>query len=307
MPIVTKNQANQARPARRVSDNFVNGRRQKDPVRDAYFFPEFWAVRAGAIKVSADGTSVTTHTPTTPLLPAREKPVSHPSTPTETHDPIPPAFKRFLRQYAWPKESHPKAYRTPEAWNRTSDWMQGVYHLHVAHAHGPVHAFTIRLRDDVEALARSQPSAASWLLKRLSRELSSILPQPLHLAFRLENADQAFTSDRVSTGLHVHGIIVCPQDLIEDVRKAFRRAAGEWTKARQHQAHTRPDPDLGWMSYGAKDAPFTRRKSTRLPAYLRAVTGGFNGKPCACTQALNAAARQLYTGDRIEVLARLKS
>ena len=131
--------------------------------------------------------------------------------------------------------------------------MRSLY-LHRAIASGgPVAAFSLRLRHDVEQQAREQPSAASWLLKRVRREVHAILKRDVPVWFVIE---QDYGRAR---GMHLHGELAVTQEELPAARKALRLAAGQWLFARQHQAHTRLSPDEGWIAYVLKDAVQTRK------------------------------------------------
>ena len=111
-------------------------------------------------------------------------------------------------------------------------------------------------------------------------------------------------------GLHLHGELSASIDEAEAVRKALRLAGGEWKKTRQHQAHTKVDPDAGWIGYVLKDDVWTRGANSKSKlAHIRglAESRGFSGDNYAATRDLTAAAIALYAEDRATVLSQRAS
>lgn len=240
-------------------------KRLKNPWRDGQFFLDLWAARHAAGHAEKAGTSVTSPSHPTPHLPTK--------------------FQRFLKHYQEPLAG--KLKRTPAEWRDVSPWLRTTYFHHAAHNLGTVHAFTLRLRHDVEEKARAQFSAASWLQKRLVNALSAALGRPVDFWFVLENG-------RTGRDLHLHGELVVGIEQVETARKALRLAAGEWTTTRQHQAHTRLNPDEAWVGYVMKAAPYTNAKS---PARHQRQ---FDGENHAATHGIRSRAQVLYTADRRE-------
>jgi len=249
--------------------NFGTTRRRKSPWRDGQFFEALWASRHSDASAGLAGTSVTN--------------------PTSLPPPIPPKFQRYLKRYQEPLAG--KLKRTPAEWRDVGPWLRTTYWHHAARDLGTTHAFTLQLRHDVEELARNQPSAASWLQKRIGRALSSALGRRVDHWLILENV-------RTGRGLHLHGELVVSADEVVAARKALRKAAGEWLTVRQHQAHTQLDPDEAWIGYVMKANMWTNGRDA-----ITKTSRGFSGENHAATQGIRSAAGNLYRSDRANVLA----
>jgi len=264
----------------------VNGKRSKNTWRDAYFFPALQAVRDSRAMGAAGRASVTTYSPTASHTPT---PYTCSATANTIPSTLPSTYSRFLRRYGGDPSSWPRKHRTPAEWRDLSVMFKAIYWHHAAASLGTVHAFTLNLRPDVEVLIRKRPSAANEMLRRISRELAKTFPgHESAFWFALETTDHR--------RLHLHGEIVT--DDPELARKALRLAGGEWEETRQHQAHTRAEPDEGWVSYAL--TLFGLHRKHRLLA-----SRGFNGNPFACTRNLTRLAETLYSADRAEVLLAL--
>jgi hypothetical protein len=174
--------------------------------------------------------------------------------------------------------------------------MQALYWLHACEELGLPQAFSLNLRDDVEARARQQKSAASYLQKKIAAEFRKTFGRAVDFWFVLENAPPDATGRR---HLHMHGEIVVGPTEVAQARAAMRRAAGEWKVARQHQAHTKPLPDEAWVGYCMKE---NARHNERYGIFSAAR--GFSGKHYAVTTDLSALAKKLYGADRDLVLRR---
>lgn len=266
--------------------NFGNRRNIKDAWRDAWFFPHLLASRQAAAMGATARASVKTVSHSTPLPPQSPQPQASPINLPSSLDA--PVFRRFLRTYSAPAEALLRRYRAPAPWRDLSPWCATYYRHVAAQELGTAHAFTLNLSDAVEAKARLQPSAASWLLKRIARELRIALPdRDPAIWFVLEETDRR--------RLHLHGEIVTADP--ERARKALRKAAGEWEHARQHQAHTKAEPDSGWLGYALK--LIGKYRNGRY-----AASRGFSGEPTASTQNLSRKAKRLYELDRTRILGR---
>lgn len=252
-------------------DNLGKRGRPKNSTRAAIFFPELWAARHVNRIASTGMTSVTIPTP-----------------------PLPPKFRSFLK--AIPRVQLHK-WRTPAEWRDCCLWLEATYWHLAADEEGYPHAFSLRLRSDIEAIARQQPSAASYLQKRIASELRKNFELPVNFWFVLERALDPVSGNR---HLHLHGEVVVSAADAPKARYAFRRAAGEWEVARQHQADTRPLPDEGWVGYVLKDSIWNDRRS---PA---AGGRGFSGEHFAATVGLRSAAKIIYCADRALVMSNPK-
>ncbi|MCC6736511.1 MAG: hypothetical protein IT534_10360 [Bauldia sp.] len=150
-----------------------------------------------------------------------------------------------------------RRYRRPASWVDVSDPLRLLCYFEALRSKGTVFAFSLRLRHDIEALARSQPVPIHWLQRRVAHHLKVQLGRTVDFFFVLEEADDQ------SRALHLHGVLGVTDNEIARARKALRTAAGEWAEARQHQCQTTPNPDAGWITYLSKThvwhRPFVRR------------------------------------------------
>jgi hypothetical protein len=150
-------------------------------------------------------------------------------------------------------------YRTPAEWRDTSDQLKVLYRHLALGNFGRVHSFSLNLRPDIENLARTKSSVAGWFRERIAHYLEEELDRKPQFHLVMEEAEHR--------RLHLHGEIECTDDEAASVRRAFRRAGGEWDEVRQHQAHTESDPDQGWASYISKDLWRIRFTRDFLPRY----------------------------------------
>jgi len=275
------------------SDRNGNGKRFPNYQRDAHFFPAFRAVREAAVMAAFRTSSVTMPLPSSISLPWYDgSPISQPKNVESQPSLIPLAFEKFIASKTTARESQMIASRTPAVWRDLTPWMQMLYRHFAAGQLGTLYNLTLNLDVRIEALARVQTSAAAWLQKRMARELRKALPGEQPTFF--------FVVEQVNgyRHMHLHGEIVTGN--VEAARKALRLAAGEWTRARQHQAHTKLDPNAGWVSYAAKDNIYNGRNN--LP-----IQRNFCGDAEASTHNLTRAAQDLYDADRQKVLQDLRA
>jgi hypothetical protein len=94
--------------------------------------------------------------------------------------------------------------------------------------------------------------------------------------------------------LHLHGVVAATEEEAPIVRAALRRAAGEWSRTRQHQAHAQPLQDDGWATYLGKGAikhsQLLRERYTSGTKWAATVAGSW----IAATNALRTCAGGLY-------------
>ncbi|NNM72719.1 hypothetical protein [Enterovirga aerilata] len=158
---------------------------------------------------------------------------------------------------------------------------------------GPVIGFSLNLSPEIEALARSQASPLDWLHRRVRRELKAALGPSVPFLMAIEETDDH------RRRLHLHGVLQLDLTTTrpEIITGAFRRAGGEWPKARQHQVKLTPSPDAGWISYALKDAwkttPFMRRMLATSTLRVR-----FRGDVLSATADVWRAARLSYSVGR---------
>lgn len=293
----------------RSVDNFVKKSRPKSSMRDAHFWPYFQELRqsrqtpvpaetsvivGGSYKPSYEdtrtGNTAPSHSPLLKRIEAQlvaEKAKRAPA-------PKPSRLDRTVRGLQQPIETHLHKWDTPAQWRDLTIRFKVVY-LHDAGSRaGVTHAFSLNLRPDVEELAREQPSAASWLHKRIQLELKKAYGRKVDCWLVLEAAQSM-------KRLHIHGEVILPAQDATLARKALRRAAGEWKQVRQHQCHTSDNPDDGWVSYALKDLAWNSARSRNAPFR------GFSGEPYAASRVLRQSAQADYGADRAKVVARLKA
>jgi hypothetical protein len=216
-------------------------------------------------------------------------------------------FERRSKQEPWwlrlnggePLPKPARQFRTPADWRDVSDTLH-IHYLHLAlETLGPVHGFTLRLDDAVEAQAAAQPDALGWLGRRIARRLQAALGRSVQCYCVLEQDDRR--------KLHVHGEmgvtdpngIAVKRDRAK-ARKALRLAGGEWPTLRQFQARVPTEaPDSGWSGYLAKDFAFF---GPIVRPWLNTVGSsyapGFSGDQISRTKILGALAESIYNEHR---------
>ena len=182
-----------------------------------------------------------------------------------------------------------RKHRTPARWRDACDPLKASYFHKALETIGPVHAFTANLSKEIEAEALSQKNPIDWLRRRISRNLRLALGRGVDFWIVAEEAD-----DR---RFHLHGELGIADTEAKNARGAIRKACGLWENTRQHQVHTKPDPDSGWTEYVIKDAykasGIARQRFGNTSQSVR-----FHGGVITRTQKLGAAAENLYAKDR---------
>lgn len=307
IPIDTVKEANDNEPQQVA--NFGKRHHPKFGMRDAHFFPYFQELRQERLAAVSLETSVTERgaykpayadtltgnhgTSHSPLLKKMEA-LAAAQKAARAPSPKPSKLDRSVRERQQPVNTHLHQWKVPAPWRDLTFWFQAV-HLHDAGSRlGTVHSFSLNLRPDIEKLARKQPSAASWLHKRIQLELKAAYGRKVECWFVIEAAQSL-------KRLHVHGEVILPDMDATLARKALRKAGGEWAQVRQHQCHTSEFPDDGWVSYALKDLAWNSARSRNAPFR------GFSGDPYAASQTLRTSARAEYEADREKVIARLKA
>lgn len=260
------------------NDKKVKRGRSKSAPRTASFFRAVMAVRGRAHASTASETSVSTDFPNGGTF----KGGDHPR-------------RRFPLWYERQPDYSPIRHRALPQWCHLSAQGRAQY-FHWALAElGEVHSFSLDLRHDIEAHARLQPKPLDWLKRRVDRCLKDELGRPVNALIVIEETD-----DRTRR-LHLHGEFGIALDEVKRARKALRRAGGEWVKTRQHQVHTSPNPDSGWIAYCGKNfwktTPFMR---DFLNGSRQRVT--FNGGVLAYSKTVNRKARELFATHRTGLL-----
>lgn len=120
---------------------------------------------------------------------------------------------------------------------------------------GAAYAFTLNLGLDQEQSALASPKGFSAymrlaIVRALQRELGCV---PLLW----------FAVDTTSHGrLHLHGGIVCDDNVLSAIERALRHAGGDWASRKHHecQLDLKPQTDLdGWVNYALDNMPKVRR------------------------------------------------
>jgi hypothetical protein len=296
------------RPKRRV-DKTTNKTRVISPYRDARFMRDFKAFAADCVSQSLARTSVCNAPTISPSLPIptlgplealKAVKKSAPTPLPAMASPSPSGAPRRVRSRVlpWWRGSYLneplRRFRSPAQWRDTSDILQ-CHYAHMALLElGPVHTFSVRLRDDIEAMARRQPKSLVWLQQRIKSELCKALDRPVQFFLVIEEEKRR---------LHCHGEFQVGADEVTAARAALRKACGPWKKAPQHQAKTDPNPDDGWTGYISKGFWMTTPGMRRLMAPFKTkykVT--FPGSPLSITADLNAQAKRLYGKHRALVI-----
>jgi hypothetical protein len=291
------------------ADKTTNKTRVISPYRDARFMRDFEAFVADCISQSLAPTSVcnalmiSTSIPAPTLYPLEaSKPVKKPA-PTSLSamaSPSPSGAPRRVRSKVAPwwhgfyLNEPLRRFRNPAQWRDTSDILQCHYaHMSLLEL-GPVHTFTVRLRDDIEAKARQQTSPLVWLQQRIKSELGKALDRPVQFLLVIEEEKRR---------LHCHGEFQVSVDEVAIARAALRKACGPWKKAPQHQTKTEADPDDGWAGYISKDfwktTPWMR---ALLAPFKTSMKVTFPGSALSITADLNAEAKLLYGKHRALII-----
>jgi hypothetical protein len=196
----------------------------------------------------------------------------------------------------------------PTQWRDLSDIAKAEYCHKALQTFEPVHAYTLNLRHDIEALARTKPNSCQYVRDRMAAELRKGLGRRVDFIAAFEEADVFDeVSRRWRPRLHVHGEMAVSVEEAELARACLRRAGGEWETNRQHQAKTWPDPDDGWVGYIAKDfwktTPFMRNmmKGSRIFG----VT--FDGDVFSATRPVTLRATTIFEQDRKTILREISS
>ncbi|WP_187970068.1 hypothetical protein [Aquibium microcysteis] len=285
----------------RKVDKKVKRTHAKSVGRDAAFRPVFQAFVALDQVRAAGGTSVTYHTPSYsypyPFHSTLNRPthrtvrlnasvVSHAPLITETLDDE--EEDRTARFWHSRSFQTARTYRTPAEFRDLSDEFAVEWFHYGLQTLGPTTDFTLNLSPEIEAKAKQRPE---WLLRRLRYHLQKVLGRKPEFWFALELS---------KTGrLHMHGEIQAAPDELEAVRKALRKAGGEWPTVRQHQAQTRPNPRLPWANYSVKDANLIRP--------FRDITRPINGDWLFASNGVKQAGRAIYEPYRERVVDFLAS
>ena len=273
-------------------DRIPKKTRRKSMLRDAAFLRALQALRSEKARAETEGTSVIEESPTLPTSPT--SPMSSPSVSVLSSSKArqTPTWWESLYGEPW-------GFSDPAEWRDLSDPGRAHYYGQASADVGPSLAFSLNLSPEIEAMARSMPSPLGWLAARLAYHLKALLGVPSEFMAAIEETDD------VQHRLHVHGILCASPDEAETVRKALRKAGGEWPGVRQHQAHTSPSPDDGWASYCVKNVAKASPMRRSLPAYSW-FRASFTGDPLFATAGLKRRAKALYTADRSDMIEALK-
>lgn len=260
------------------NDKKVKRGRSKSAPRTASFFRAVMAFRERAHASTASETSVSTDFPNGGAFKGGDRP-----------------RRRFPLWYERQPDCSPVRHRALPQWCHLNAQGRAQYFHWALAKLGEVHSFSLNLRPDVEVQARLQPKPLDWLKRRVDRCLKDELGRPVNALIVIEETDDH------TRRLHLHGEFGVALHEVKRARKALRRAGGEWVKTRQHQAHTNPNPDSGWIGYCIKNfwktTPFMREF---LKGSRQRVT--FNGGVLAYSKIVNRKARELFADHRAGLL-----
>lgn len=294
--------------------------------------------------IESDTTSSVTTLPSLSSLPTSSPPISSPSHPSSTTPTLEPASPGILKLVRTSREKFapktpekpaplkarrritnfnpnkiPTKHRTQPAWRRLTQQDLIARHHATMNTFGPVNAFTLNLNPQIEKLARqfvregqTEASPLQYLHRRIREELAAV-GLPCEFWCVIEEApviDPEHRAAREAMGLpgnlraHIHGEIICaPEDAV-DVRKALRRAGGEWDDCRQFQAFLTPQPNDGWVTYVNKDE-WRQQPFTKLIQHDRTST--LTGETFSATRKLSKETRDSYAHWRATENAKLRA
>jgi hypothetical protein len=211
-------------------------------------------------------------------------------TPCKNPSAAAPARRRLKPWYEHFALTTRRKYRLGASWRDASPRLRAQFAHYALIERGDHYAMALHLGHDIMARAFSAgPGAKRFLSQRLSYHLAAALHQKPEFWFMLEVA-------RGNTPrLHLHGGISCKPTEVKAVRRALRRAGGEFDMgARRFQANLQKDPDDGLVTYAFKNPFFlTSRKSRRK---VSGATWAEN--PFFITGDLKREAGQLYEAAR---------
>jgi hypothetical protein len=216
-----------------------------------------------------------------------------------------------------------RSYRMPTPWRDATDPLKAEYCHLALPAFGSVYSFSLNLRPDSEAEARTKANTCTWLRDRIEDELRSGLGCAVQFMVAFE--EDPFEVEKIRRGkktwiireqlrkvdgvfqprLHAHGEMVVRADQVKAARRCLRRAGGEVpaNKARQFQTHVKPNPDAGWVSYMFKTHwRMTPHMQERFASsrFFPPIT--FTGDVFSATQPLMQKAKELFERDRARLL-----
>ena len=294
---------------KRKADKTTNRTRVISPYRDARFMRDFEAFVDSCISQPLAPTSVCnapticSSIPAPTLYPLEASKLVKKSAPTSLSamaSPSPSGAPGRVRSKVTPwwhgfyLNEPLRRFRNPAQWRDTSDILQCHYAHMTLLEFGPVHTFTVRLRDDIEANARRQPSPLVWLQQRIKSELGKALNRPVQFLLVIEEEKRR---------LHCHGEFQVSAEEVAIARAALRKACGSWKKAPQHQTKTVLDPDDGWAGYVSKDFWKTTPGMRALFAPIKTnIKVTFPGSALSITADLNARAKLLYGEHRALII-----
>jgi hypothetical protein len=188
----------------------------------------------------------------------------------------------------------PSNHRVPAQWRDVSDYLRIQYAHQAIVALGPVQSFTLNLSSEIEALAKSKPSAVRWLHARINKSLGAVFGRQIDFVLVLEEA-----SDH---RLHCHGEFGLANHEAVKGRAALRKAGGDYPGPPQYQTKTMPAPDALWASYELKD--FYKLGPKMRDMFKGSRRGvDFEGRGFSMTSPVHTKAAALYQLDRSMLMA----
>ena len=301
--------------------NFVNGRARSKPAHDAHFAQEGLAPVLDAAALFSAKASVGYPAPSlsslSPAVHAYAQILADIAA-LRLSDPL----KDFLREQA--RRQHeianpeprskpasrwftsafkvqPAKQARPASWYALCDEARVEWFQAAITRLGPTMTITVNFRPDVEAQALAQPSAASFILKRLRHHLKKELGRDVSIEFVLEQTDAG--------RLHLHGTASFSEKEALRARRAMRKAGGEFVdkKSRQFQCKTSGVLNGGWAGYRSKDLALARPFQRDLFKGDRRRARQFQGEAIAATQDVRRLAKKIYEEARASFIGKLKS
>ncbi|MBS0535373.1 MAG: hypothetical protein JSR72_15050 [Proteobacteria bacterium] len=231
----------------------------------------------------------------TPCIPPMSPYSASPKAPIASQK---PAYPLWWREY---RKRHPPLFakaRHPVSWENAHPILKLEFAYWAMTLMGEVHAFTLNLRHDIEAVAKSQRKPCEWIAKRINRRLTEALGRKVPIVMCGEEAQP-----EGPRRLHFHGYALIGHNDLELVKSALKMAGGVWMVQNQRQIAFNEAPDHGWLSYAVKalDRADPRVRVSLRPAYWPT---DFTDAPVYKSDELGKLSRKLFTACRWALLKR---
>ncbi|EEE45896.2 hypothetical protein [Roseibium alexandrii] len=151
-----------------------------------------------------------------------------------------------------------KEKKKPPLWRDTSQLTKAFFsHLAIMET-GQAVGVTVNLSSEIERLARANKKGAlDYIRRRIDRYFKAIDGLCENWWFCIEETDCG--------RLHLHGELSASEDENDRrrIRRALRRAAGEWSTNRQRQVHFTEINNYGWHTYVTKRLNLTEKRARK--------------------------------------------